>query len=323
MQPTTVVPIIPFLGSYAQPLPHCSLRQVRRLLMGLDLSPFRGDNGSLDEFDAMLVEDIIPEASARAVRVMRTNFDYSREIWYFNGPGSTDLVLPRKAIIYVNAVFLRILPSLVWYRFVRIRNVDGAEFAAIGGIEPPPALPENLLPYGDANTPYYTPQILTGAEDADLFISPRRRTLSIPPRVLAANIATPFWDWTFMPGNMNVEVHFAYGYAPTMYTDRQPLQFDPLTGDLLMESAPIGDGTDVPGGAPVDWSSGMPRDLTQAVARMAYADVLRRFSRGVAGGLTSVSVDGASESYDAKSSDANGEEERALAALAPFTIRML
>ena len=211
----------------------------------------------------------------------------------------------------------------MWYRFVRIRNIDGSEFAAIGGIEPPPTAPENTLPAGDSNTPYYSPTIQTGAEDADLFYDPRRRSLIIPPRVLAANVATPFWDFNFMTGTANVEVHFAYGYAPTHYTDGQALQFNPVTGELYPLSAAIGDGSDVPGGAPVDWSSGMPADLTKAVARLAYADLLRRLARGISGGLSSMSVDGASENYDSKAMDADGEEERAIAALQPFTIRML
>lgn len=322
MQPQAIAPNIPLLGSYTHPLPHCSVRQVKRLLLGFDLAPFRSEDGTLSEFYDALAEDIIPEASARAVRKMRTNYDLTREVWFFNGPGSTTLVLPRKAIIYVNAVFLRVLPSMMWYRFTHIRRIDGTEFERIGGIEPPPALPETIPPSENSGTPYYSPTIYTGTEDADLFLDSRRRTLTIPPRVIAANVATPFYNFRFFPGQMNVEVHFAYGYAPITYTDGQPLAFDSVTGDMLPAS-PASAGGEIPGGAPVDWSSGMPADLTKAVARLAYADILRRAQRSISGGLASMSVDGASESYDTKYLDADGEEGRAIDALAPFAIRMI
>jgi hypothetical protein len=318
--PTTFAPAIPFGGSYSHPLAHCSVRQVKRLLLGFDLNPFRGEDGSLSEFDATLFEDIIPDASGRAVRYMRTNYDWSREVWFFAGAGSTTLVLPRRHIVYVNAVFLRVLPSMMWYRFARIRNIDGTEFARIGGIEPPPALPETIPPTENSGTPYYSPTIYTGTEDADLFLDGRRRTLTIPPRVIAANVATPFYNFNFFRGQMNVEVHFAYGYPPTEYTDRQPLAFDPISGVMAPTSPASGE---LPGGAPVDWSSGMPADLSKAVARIAYSDILRRAQRSISGGLTSMSVDGASESYDSKYLDADGEEERAFKALDPFAIRML
>jgi hypothetical protein len=321
VQPSTVLPVIPFAGSYTNPLNHCSARQVRRLLLGFNLDPFRGDDGSLAEFDASLRENIIPEVSARAVRIMRTNYDFTRTIWFFDGTGSTTITLPYREILYVNAVFLRLLPSLLWYRFIRVRNIDGGEFAAIGGIEPPPALPEAIPPTDNSNTPYFAPVLYTGVEDADLFLDRRRRTLTIPPRVLAANIQQPFYNYSFFSAPMNIEVHFAYGCPPIAYEDGQPLMFDPVTGALQMTS-PAGR-PEINGGAPVDWSSGMPANLTMAVARMAYADVLRRISRGISGGLASMSVDGASESYDSKQMGADDEEARAIKALEPFAIRML
>ena len=301
--PTTPIPVIPFLGSYTQPLAHCNLRQVKRLLLGLNLSQFAEPDGSLDLLYETIVEDLIPEASQRVARYCRTNFDYTKEIWFYDGTGSPEIVLPRRNILFVNAVFLRFLPSQIWYRFVTPRRVDGEEFAAIGGVEPPPPAPESQPP--SAEGPDYLQsvqtQVYTGIEDADLFIDSRRRLIVIPARVLYASVGSPSWKYDFFSGTMNVEVHFNYGFAPTAYTDGQPLVFDPITGDVQMTSPEIALKTGgFCGDAPIDWSSGMPKALTQATARLVYADILRRLWRGVSGGLSSMSVDGASESYGSK-----------------------
>jgi hypothetical protein len=314
-------PIIPIEGSFANPLSHCNLKQVKSLLMGLDLSPFRGDDGTLNDFYDAIESVFIPEASKRAVGKMRTNYDYTRETWYFDGNGTDTLILPRREIVFVNAVFLRVIPSLQWYRFTRIRKIDGSEFPRIGGVEPPPAAPESIPP--NIPNPVVTqPTVFTGAEDADLMLDPRRRMLKIPPRILYANFGSPLWNYNFFQGPMNVEVHFVYGHAPTKYTDGTPLIFDPTTGIMQETSPSKGDGS---GNAPVDWSSGMPAALSMAVARLVYADIMRRLWRGVSGGLSSMSVDGASESYGSSAfgGDADKEEQRAMRELEPFTIRML
>lgn len=315
-------PIIPLNGSFKNPLPHCNVSQVKSLLLGQRsvLDQFRDDDGSLDPFWKSIETIFIPEATRKAVGIMRTNYDFTKEVWFFDGNGSDSIVLPRREIVYVNAVYLRVIPSLQWYRFVRPRKVDGSEFAAIGGIEPPPPAPESIPPGP------ITPQIVqqpsfTGIEDADLLVDPRRRMIKIPPRILYANMATPLWNYNFITGPLNVEVHFAYGFAPTAYTDGQPLKFDPDTGVMQLTSDAA---TDLPGGAPVDWSSGMPPDLTMAVARFVYADILRRAWRGISGGLASQNVDGASESYGNSpfGGSADTEEAAAIKALQPWTIRM-
>ena len=65
----------------------------------------------------------------------------------------------------------------------------------------------------------------------------------------------------------------------------------------------------------IDVLTASPADLDRLAAGL--------LARGVSGLLSSLSVDGASENYDAKSGDSDGEEERALAALAPFTLRVI
>ena len=104
---------------------------------------------------------------------------------------------------------------------------------------PPQTPPSSTLPPGNANTPYPQQPTFTGIEDADLFVDPRRRTITIPPRVLAANVATPFFNYSFFKGTKNVEVHYAYGLAPTSSTDGQPLLYDTITGVVLETSKTI------------------------------------------------------------------------------------
>lgn len=323
MNSVVVPPIIPANGSFNKPLAHCSLKQVKRLLMGIDLSVFKDGEGSFKEFDAYILEDLIPEASVRVARYCRTNFDYTRETWFFDGNSAESIILPRRFINYVNAVFLRWLPSQIWYRFMRPRLVDGSEFTAIGGVEPPLPPPESIPPEPTGLTYEQTVQnvLYTGTEDADLFVDPRRRMIVIPRRVLYAQVQSPQWQYDFFNGDLNVEVHFCYGFAPTAYCDGSPLQFDPITGELLLVS-PRQDNC---GGSSVDWSSGMPRAISQACARLVAADILRRQWRAKTGGLASMSVDGASESYGSSpyGGEADREEERAFQELRSFAILML
>ena len=302
MMPPMPVPPLPITpqGSYNNPLPHCNLRQVQSLLRGLKLTQFADSNGLLDCFWEDIVNDFIPEATDRAVRYCRTNFDYSKEIWFFDGPNSQEITLPRRFVNYVNACFLRFIPSQVWYRFLRPRLINGEEFSRLGLPEPPVPPPETIppTPLTDAFVQGVDQVYFTGTEDADLYVDNRRRTIMIPPRVLYATVAVPQSQFNFFPGTMNVEVHFAYGFPPTKYTDGQPLSYDPVTG-LVLPLSPIkqlaSGGTC--GQQPIDWSSGMPQALSKAVARLVYADVLRRLWVGITGGLSSMSVDGASESY--------------------------
>ena len=319
-----VLPKIPVLGSYTKPLPHCTVKQIKRLLLGTDLSTFKDDDGTLAMFYETLQEDIIPEASQKLVNFCRTNFDYTREIWYFDGSGTEELILPRRNIQYVNAVFLRFLPQQIWYRFVRPRLIDGGAFIEINGVEPPPPAPEPRPPEIGEQTYEQTVRdvMYTGAEDADLYVDRRRRAIIIPPRVLYANVQSPLWNYNFFTATMNVEVHFAYGFPPTSYLDGQSLRFDPITGEMIELSPPTAEGC---GSVGVDWSSGMPKEITQACARLAYCDVMRRLWRGKTNGLSSMSVDGASESYGGRpyGGDIDSEEARVFEMLKPWAIAML
>lgn len=318
-----VVNTIPILGSYTNPLPHTNLQTVKRLLLGLNLNIFKDDIGTLNSLYETITKDLIPEASQRIARYCRTNFDYSKEVWTFDGSGTNDLILPRRYINYVNAVFLRFLPSQMWYRFVRPRLVEGSEFTAIGAKEPVPPPPE-LLPPQPVGTTYNQAihdVLYTGIEDADLFVDPRRRLIVIPPRVLYANVQSPQWNYTFFNATMNVEVHFTYGFAPIAYLDGSPLRFDPQ-GNMFPNSLDTNDGC---GNVGVDWSSGMPQGISLLCARLVACDIQRRLWRAKTGGLSSISVDGASESYGTLpfGGDIDNEEARIMKLLNSWAIGMV
>jgi hypothetical protein len=331
MSTPPVVNTIPFPQatnqSYETPLPHTNAQQVFAELRGVSLDRFRDSDGTLTSFTQELNEIFIPEATGDAVRRMRTNYDMSREIWFFDGTQAQSLVLPRREIMFVNMAILRILPSQIWYRFSRFRNVDGSEFLRNAAVnpgqfeEPVETPPSSTLPPYTSNDPIPIQPTFTGIEDADLFVDTRSRTVIIPPRVLAATVATPFYNYTFFRGQKNIEIHYAYGYMPTKYLDGQALVFDPITGNVVPQSPDLGN--ELPGNAGIDWSSGMPIALTRAVARIAAARVLQRLGRAISQGLSSISVDGASESYNPKAFGADELEERAFKALVPFEIIML
>jgi hypothetical protein len=202
-----------------------------------------------------------------------------------------------KNIQYVNALFVRILPSLPWYRFTHFRNVDGTEFNRAGFIEPPENPAYNI---GNTNLlPVITPPFYTGIEDADILVDTRARTIIIPPRALILGAGLPLSNYSFIVGKMNIEAHYVFGYPPTSYASGAPLQFDSITGNLIDPNPQPPNPTDLqnPPPDPVDWSSGIPVALSRAVARLAVNTIYRQNWRSVSYGLASLTVDGASESY--------------------------
>jgi hypothetical protein len=290
---TPLVPIFPWIGDYRNPKPHCNATQVMAYLMGANLRSVRDPDGSLTTFTQNLQNVFIPQVTADVVKALRTNLDYTKTIWFFEGTGSNKLTLPYRYIQYVNAVFLRVIQTTMWYVFFRPRKIDGSEFAAIGGIEPavpaPEQIPPSMLPSTEPSVIQYT-----GIEDADLLIDTRRRTIYIPPRVLIAGFSTPIWSYNFFHGVMNVEVHFVYGFPPTAYLDGQPLVIDLKTGIVGLTSPKS---PNFPGGQGIDWSSGMPAGFTAMVAELVANRVRRILWQGSSQGLSSISVDGATESY--------------------------
>lgn len=305
------------------PYLHCNARQVKRQLLGQDLSIFQDPDGSLKSFETELLPDLMQEVTDEVVRRLGTPFDWCFIVDFFDGTGSNTLVLPYRNIADVTTCVIRVLPSNVWYHFVRPRRLDGSEFVQLigqeiinppsppvaGGTEPlppgPPVYPINIVEAATIQGPIYP----TGIEDADMLVDTRRRMIQIPPRVLYANLSTPLWNYTFFPGVKNIEVHTFFGFAPKTYLSGAALAFNtdstsPQYGVVLNPNP--ADAND-----PIDWSSGMPTGLTVNVAKLVANRILRLQWRAISGGLSSISVDGASQSFGGKAygEDLNDETE--------------
>lgn len=313
-------PVIPFVAPRLyrldsdEPRAHCSVKQVFGKLLGINLDQFRDPDGSLTSFVEELRDNVIPEVSSFVAAELRTPYDWCRRIYFADGSGGDTMTLPNRAVAVVNVVFIRILPSLPWYRFSKFRNVDGGEFERAGYAEPP-RTPAFAFPYnlGDSGTVIDH----TGIEDADILVDTNGRSITIPPRalLLTANSAVPFSSYSFVPGSMNVEIHYTFGYAPKTYESGAALTFDAVTGrvndpnpappnPLALPTPPLD---------PVDWGSGIPRGLSNAVARLVAGRMLRQNWRGISFGLSSISVDGGSESYGSKAYSGDlDDEEKAL-----------
>lgn len=292
--PLPVIPTREHRSDSWQVRPYCSVAQVMAALRGQDLSIFRGPDGSLTDWQNELLEFIIPEASQIVAQAMRTPMDWCRVIWFFDGPSGFELTLPYRHIYDVNLAYMRVLPSLPFYAFQRIRNTDGSEFQRILGVEPGPQKPMFIPPV--PIVAQYSPALIyTGVEDADLFVDTRSRTLRIPPRVLVAGVGLPLANFDFIPGILNIEVHFRCGFPPTKYVDGSPLQYDPNSGQVYDPKPGSGTARFAP--IPIDWSSGMPAGFSMRVARIVANLVLRTKWRANSQGVSSISVDGASESY--------------------------
>jgi hypothetical protein len=309
-----------------QPRNHCNARQVFGKLLGNSLAQFQDQDGSYTSLIAMLDEDLIPEISSMVVSAIRTPLDWCRRVYFASGTGDDTIVLPNRYIAGVNVVFIRILPSMPWYRFSRFRAIDGTEFNRAGFLEPPNT-PAFQAPYSletSGATPPYT-----GIEDADILVDTNARTIIIPPRalLLTANAAVPFSSYSFIPGRTNIEIHYTFGFPPTKYFSGAPLQFDPDTGAAIELNPappnPLPQGVLIDG---IDWSSGMPRAVSNGVSRIVANRILRQNWRGISNGLASLSVDGGSESYGSKaySGDLDDEEQAILSLTLPdFGIQMV
>jgi len=302
--------------------PHCNVRQVKALLLGADLDKFRDCNGALDTFD-WLLSQYIAEATGIVVKILRSPYDWCFVAQFIDGSGTNKITLPYKNIRDVTTVYIRVLPSSVWYHFAHPRRIDGTEQFAIGGQEPLPGPPERFpvnvaaLAAQDVG-PIYP----TGVEDADLLVDTRRQTLIIPPRVLYAGLSIALWNYTWVPGDANIEVHYTFGFPPTSYVDGKPLQFDAATGIVKDPSPTNSDGS---GGSPIDWSSGIPTGISLTVAKLVANHVRRQRWYGLTDGLSSLSVDGASESYGGSpyGGALDTEDEACMKALEKYSRQMV
>jgi len=239
-----VVPVLPNF--------YCSWDDIKAILLGLDVGDIP------DTIDNRVSEQYIPMIKHEIDGYCRTNFNETTLVEFLDGSKTEKIVLTRRPIIEIQKCVLRVIPSISWYTFKRWRNVnvidsEGNTVAVQGGPEP----------IGNAQPPYtggegvdynWDPEI----DKADLFVDCANGFLVIPPRILYLEMqAIPFWNYTFLQGNKNVEIGYTYGYTETNF----------------------------------------PWDLRMAAARLVAIQILLVKGLSVAGaGASSISLDGVSRS---------------------------
>ena len=189
------------------PIPgyYCSWDDVKANLLGLDV-------GDLPTSLQTRVEQyFIPSLKMEIDGYCRQNFDVTEITQFIDGSGTDHMMGLRRPIIELKNCILRVIPSISWYQFRRWRNVNvvdsqGVTVAVQGGPEP----------INNSVTPPYAPADYTWDStitNADLFVDCINGYLTIPPRILYLEMqAIPFWNYTFLRGNKNIEVTYSYGY---------------------------------------------------------------------------------------------------------------
>jgi len=198
------------------PFDYCTADDVKRQLLGLDVSDLPS---SLTD---RITDTYIPWAKRDVDTFLGQNLDLvtNYQEWY-DGSGTATLHLRRRPINRIRACILRVIPSVQWFEFRRmfqmnVREITGTEIATQGGFEPignatPPYIVASL---GDPGVPNAT---FTDSEEqygrSDLHVDCAKGVLSIPPRILfLENQAVPFWNYTWLRGYKNISVTYDYGY---------------------------------------------------------------------------------------------------------------
>lgn len=214
---------------------YCSTLEVKSWLSGLDTSEM------VSNLDSIIEQVWIPWAKRQVDLYCGENFDNTTIDEFYDGNGLVKLPLRHRPISFVRKVTLRIIPSIEWFDFRRwfhTNTIDqlGVDIAQRGGVEPVGLNP--TTPYLFINTDPVpadlkttNPLLVTGQfnnttaqyERSDLFINCRLGMLEIPPRILfLENQAVPFWNYTWLRGNENIEIEYDYGYRSI---DLLPVEF--------------------------------------------------------------------------------------------------
>ena len=266
---------------------YCTTDDVKAKLLGLDVSDI--PNTLLQHLD----DQYISWAQRDVDSFCSQNFDATTVEEFYNGTGSSILVLNHRPIREVLDVTLYLIPSAQWYQFkrpfyVQTTNSLGIKVARQGGVEPKnAALTDATIPI---DNPYiFAPGLGFANEDAspstqtadfinndhqygrsDLFINTTLGTITIPPRILfLEGQAVPFFTYTFLRGIQNVRIRYTFGYS------------DPSKSDDLIDSA----------------SGNLPPEITEATASLAAAYILKDKGLFMSSGATSVTIDGVSKNY--------------------------
>ena len=250
---------------------YCSIEDVKGEVLGLDVSDL--PTTLIDRIN----NDFIPLAKREVDTYCSENFDLTRVREYYDGNNMPVLPLRHKPIRQIDVVTIRIVPSLKWFFFRRwfyIKNTahDGTIVTVNGGVEP---VSSSTVPLFEAPYSYpigtgLTPEVPSGNtatlsgttaqyEKSDLHIDAVNGLLIIPPRVLFIEAqGVPFWNYTWIMGQRNIEVDYSYGYK-----------------DL----------------------ASLPFELRKATAKLVAAKVLEIKGMWISSGAQSISQDGVSKSF--------------------------
>ncbi|MFA6971832.1 MAG: hypothetical protein WC208_10575 [Gallionella sp.] len=237
--------VVPLITGY-----YCTWDDVKACLIGLDV----GDMAST--YQTRMENFYIPNLKNEIDTYCRQNFDKTTVTQFYDGCGTDKIVLNRRPVILFKNCILRVIPSISWYQFRRWRQInvidsEGIAVATQGGPEP----------INSTVTPPYSPTDYTWETDitkADLFVDCSSGILTIPPRILYLEMqAIPFWNYTFLPGNANIEVTYDYGYETTAF----------------------------------------PNDLRMAAAMLVACQMLRLKGMGVSAGANSITMDGVARNF--------------------------
>ena len=248
------------------PFNYCSLNDVQAELLGLDVS----------DMPATLMDriqnDYMPLMKEEVDTYLGENLDLTFVTEWYDGNDLPTIVLRHKNINQVCNVVIRIVPSMQWFQFRRwynIKTVDhtGIKIALDGGVEPinGTVLPPYIYPVGSGVVP--TGRVPTANfirsnaqyERSDLHIDNVNGVLIIPPRVLFIEAqGVPFWNYTWLKGQRNIQVDYWYGYADYAH---------------------------------------LPSTIKHATAKLVAAHVLQKKAMWVSSGTKSISQDNVSKNF--------------------------
>jgi hypothetical protein len=253
------------------PFNYCQLDDVKAELLGLDVSDMPAT--LIDR----ITDDYIPMMTQEIDTYCSENFNLTRVREFYDGTDLPYLALRHKNIRQIDNVTIRIVPSMQWFFFQRWYYIkttahDGTIVAPDGGVEPvhPPYQPKFDTPYTYATGVPLTPNVISGNtanfsnstdqyERSDLHVDSVNGLLIIPPRVLFIEAqGVPFWNYTWLRGQRNIEVGYWYGYQDYAH---------------------------------------LPATIKHAAAKLVAAHVLQKKAMWVSSGTKSISQDNVSKSF--------------------------
>lgn len=222
---------------------YCTIEDVKAEILGLDISDLPST------IIARINSDFIPDAKRTIDNYCGENFDLTNVNEFYDGNNMPTLPLRHKPIHQINVVTIYIVPSLKWFFFRRwfyIKTVshDGIKVTVDGGVEPvdPTFEPKFDAPYTYPVGTGLTPEVGSGNtatlanttaqyERSDLHVDAPNGVLIIPPRVLfIESQGVPFWNYTWLMGQRNINVDYNYGYTDI---DHLPLELRKATAKLV------------------------------------------------------------------------------------------